>query len=97
MLDRLFTNHGAVQRLRALPVGTQLDGFFSRLIAQGYAEFSIRDPVWTLRALGRLLQRRGMALAHLDGCVTAAFLKHRPARRRSHAKAKQPPTDKSPK
>ena len=61
MLDRYLKDEAAVQRMRALPVGSHLDTFAAILSALGYARDSIRDRLWTLAALGRWLKRRGLA------------------------------------
>jgi hypothetical protein len=53
MLDRYLKDEAAVQRMRALPVGSHLDAFAAVLSALGYARDSIRDRLWTLAALGR--------------------------------------------
>jgi hypothetical protein len=43
MLDRYLKDEAAVQRMRALPVGSHLDAFAAILSALGYARDSIRD------------------------------------------------------
>lgn len=78
MLDQFFNDEAAMQRLRALPVGSQLDSFVVVLSALGYARATIRDRVWTLAALGRWLTRRGLTAADLSADIAAAFLNGRP-------------------
>jgi site-specific recombinase XerD len=84
MLDRYLKDEAAVQRMRALPVGSQLDAFTAILSALGYARDSIRDRLWTLAALGRWLKRRGLSVADLTPAITAAFLRSPTQRSRVH-------------
>jgi integrase/recombinase XerD len=82
MIEQFLNDAAAVQRMRALPVGSQLDSFAARLTQLGYARASGRDRLWTLSALGRWLRRRHLGLRDLTADVAAAFLKrHAPARR----------------
>jgi site-specific recombinase XerD len=82
MLDQVLNDGAAVRRMRASPLGSQLDSFTARRCELGYARASIRDGLWTLLALGRWLRRRHLGMADLRADVTAAFLKrHSPARR----------------
>ena len=66
-----------MQRMRASPLGSQLDAFAALLSALGYTRASSRDRLWTLAALGRWLRRRGLALTELRHVHIAAFLKRR--------------------
>ena len=84
MLDRYVKDEAAVQRMRALPVGSHLDAFAAVLCALGYARYSIRDRLWTLAALGRWLQRRGLSVIDLRPDIVAAFLRPRTQRARVH-------------
>jgi hypothetical protein len=43
MLDQFLRDDAAVQRMRASPLGAQLDSFAAVLSAFGYARASIRD------------------------------------------------------
>lgn len=82
MIEQFLNDAAAVQRMRASPVGSQLDSFAARLTQLGYARASGRDRLWTLSALGRWLRRRHLGLRDLTADVAAAFLKrHGPARR----------------
>jgi integrase/recombinase XerD len=82
MIEQFLNDAAAVQRMRASPVGSQLDSFAARLTQLGYARASGRDRLWTLSALGRWLRRRHLGLRDLTADVAAAFLKrHAPARR----------------
>jgi len=82
MIDQFLNDDGAVQRMRASPVGSQLDSFVAQLTELGYARASIRDRLWTLSALGRWLRRRHLRLGDLRRDITTAFLRRRsPARR----------------
>jgi hypothetical protein len=74
MLDHFLRDDAAVQRMRASPLGAQLDSFAAVLSALGYARASIRDRLWTLSALGRWLRRRHLGRADLRADVVAAFL-----------------------
>lgn len=84
MLDRYLKDEAAVQRMRALPVGSHLDTFAAILSALGYARDSIRDRLWTLAALGRWLKRRGLSVVDLRPDIVAAFLRPRTQRARVH-------------
>jgi hypothetical protein len=84
MLDRYLKDEAAVQRMRALPVGSHLDAFAAVLSALGYARYSIRDRLWTLAALGRWLKRRGLSVIDLRREIVAAFLRPRTQRARVH-------------
>jgi integrase/recombinase XerD len=82
MIEQFLNDAAAVQRMRASPVGSQLDSFVGQLTELGYARASIRDRLWTLSVLGRWLQRRHFRIGDLRNDVTTAFLKrHSPARR----------------
>ena len=82
MIDQFLNDDAAVQRMRASPVGSQLDAFVAQLTGLGYARASIRDRLWTLSALGRWLRRRHLRLGDLRSDITTAFLRRRsPARR----------------
>ena len=59
MLDHFLRDRAAVQRLRANPIGSHLDGFTAWLAQRGYARTTIRQHVWALAAFGRWLHRRG--------------------------------------
>jgi site-specific recombinase XerD len=82
MIEQFLSDPAAVQRMRASPIGSQLDSFAARLTRLGYARASGRDRLWTLAALGRWLRRRHLGMGDLRADVAAAFLKrHSPARR----------------
>jgi hypothetical protein len=66
MLDQFLRDDAAIQRMRASPLGAQLDSFAAVLSALGYARASIRDRLWTVAALGRWLERCGLTMC--DGC-----------------------------
>jgi site-specific recombinase XerD len=84
MIDRYLKDEAAVQRMRALPVGSHLDTFAALLCALGYARDSIRDRLWTLAALGPWLTRRGLSVIDLRPNIVAAFLRPRTQRARVH-------------
>lgn len=81
MLDQFLNDDAAVQRMRALPLGSQLDSFAAVLSALGYARASIRDRLWTLAALGKWLNHCGLSVTDLGHDITATFLKRRGRRR----------------
>lgn len=81
MLDHFLNDEAALQRMRASPLGSQLDSFAALLSALGYARASIRDRLWTLAAFGKWLQRRRLALADVRPAHIATFLKRRRPRR----------------
>lgn len=84
MLDRYLKDEAAVQRMRALPVGSHLDAFAAVLSALGYARNSIRDRLWTLAALGRWLKRRGLSVVDLRPAIVVDFLRPRKQSARVH-------------
>ena len=82
MIEQFLSDPAAVQRMRASPIGSELDSFAGRLAQLGYARASGRDRLWTLSALGRWLRRRHLGMGDLRADVAAAFLtRHAPARR----------------
>jgi site-specific recombinase XerD len=84
MLDQYLRDEAAVQRMRASPLGAQLDSFAAVLSALGYARASIRDRLWTVAAFGRWLTRRGLSATDLTHEAAAAFLRRRASRSRVH-------------
>jgi site-specific recombinase XerD len=84
MLDHFLRDDAAVQRLRASPLGAQLDSFAAVLSGLGYARASIRDRLWTVAAFGRWLKRRGPWATGLTRDAAAAFLRRRASRNRVH-------------
>jgi site-specific recombinase XerD len=84
MLDHFLRDDAAVQRMRASPLGAQLDSFAAVLSALGYARTSIRDRLWTVAAFGRWLKRRGLSATDLTRDTAAAFLQRRASRSRVH-------------
>src|SRR5262245_52925589 len=81
MVDHFLRDDAAIARMRASPLGSQLDSFAAVLAALGYTRASIRDRLWTLAALGRWLKRRGLSVTDLRREITAAFLARRASRR----------------
>jgi site-specific recombinase XerD len=84
MLDHFLRDDAAVQRMRASPLGAQLDSFAAVLSALGYARASIRDRLWTVAAFGRWLKRRGLSATGLTRDAAAAFLRRPASRNRVH-------------
>lgn len=82
MLDHFLKDEAAAQRMRASPLGAELDSFAAVLSALGYARASIRDRLWTVAALGRWLERRGLTATHLTRETATAFLQRRASRSR---------------
>jgi integrase/recombinase XerD len=88
MLDRFIKDSGTLRRLRAGPVGTQIDSFTARLATLGYARATIREQVWLLSGLSRWMERRRLSAAELDEGTLEAFAHDRQRRcreRSSHA------------
>jgi site-specific recombinase XerD len=81
MLDQFLNDSVAVQRMRASPLGSQLDSFAGRLSQLGYTRSSIRDRLWTLVAFGKWLKRRRLQITDLRSNIAAAFLTRRTPRR----------------
>ena len=84
MLDHFLRDDAAVERMRASPLGGQLDSFAAVLSALGYARASIRDRLWTVAAFGRWLKRGGLSAPDLTPEAAAAFLRRRASRSRVH-------------
>jgi site-specific recombinase XerD len=84
MVDHFLRDDAAVQRMRASPLGAQLDSFAAVLSALGYARASIRDRLWTVAALGRWLKRRGLSATDLTRDAAASFLRRCASRSRVH-------------
>ena len=58
MLDNLYTQPGAAQRLRSSPLGPWLDSFVDRLTELGYTPWSRRSNVVLAADLGRWMAKR---------------------------------------
>lgn len=85
MLDRFIKDSGTLRRLRAGPVGTQLDSFTTRLMGLGYARATVREQVWLLSGLSRWMVRRRLSAAELDERTLEAFADHRQRRCRERS------------
>jgi site-specific recombinase XerD len=74
MLEVLFSDPKAIERLRRTPLGSHLDSFTTATLALGYKRFTVRQQVWLLRDLGHWLRRRGISVSELDEAVLEKFL-----------------------
>ncbi len=78
MLEKFFERRFVLERFRASPVGSHLDGFATSLIAQGYSFQAGGSCLRHAVHLGRWMEPRGIALATLDEAVIASFVRHLP-------------------
>ncbi len=74
MLEVLFADPKAVERLRRTPLGPHLDTFAAAIIALGYKRFTVRHQLWLLRDLGRWLKRQRVLVSELDEAALERFL-----------------------
>jgi len=81
MLDKLYTQPGAAQRLRSSPVGPWLDSFVERLTELGYTSGSRRSSVVLAADLGRWMANRDISVGSLTESVVEAYVKQRRAQR----------------
>ena len=79
MLESSFRNLVAAKRLPD-PLVAQLRRFTTSLIAQGYADGTVRLKLQLLTNFGQWLKRKNLAVTNLDERLVDAFLKrkHRP-------------------
>lgn len=86
MLDDLYTQPGAAQRLRSSPLGPWLDSFVEQLTELGYTPWSRRSNVVLAADLGRWMANRDILLGSLNESVVEAYVKQRRTQReRRHA------------
>jgi len=81
MLDNLYTQAGAAQRLRSSPLGPWLDSFVDWLAELGYTSGLRRSNVVLAADLGRWMASQGLSVGRLDESVVDAFLKRRRTQR----------------
>ena len=62
------------QRLRAGPLAADIDGFATRLKAEGYARKSAKSKLWLVGHLSRWLEHQGLGIEALDEPGIDAFL-----------------------
>ena len=74
MLEVLFADPKAVERLRRTPLGSHLDTFAAAILALGYEPSTVRQQLYLLRDLGRWLKRRKVAVSGLDEAVLKTYL-----------------------
>lgn len=78
MLEKFFERRFVLERFRASPVGSHIDGFATSLIAQGYSFQAGGSCLRHAVHLGRWMVPHGIALASLDEAVIASFMEHLP-------------------
>lgn len=78
MLERFFKARFVLERFRASPVGSHIDGFAASLVGQGYSFQAGGSCLRHAVHLGRWLAPRGVPLESLDEVVTASFMAHLP-------------------
>lgn len=77
-MPRLHDDFLEWQRLRAGPLGTQLDTFSATLAVKGYAPATVAVKVHVAVEFGHWLGRRGLTVGDLDEqCVDAFIRRHR--------------------
>ena len=74
MLEVLFEDPKAVERLRRAFLGSHLDAFAAAILALGYEHSTVRPQLYLLRDLGCWLKRRGISVPELDEAVLEKFL-----------------------
>jgi integrase/recombinase XerD len=79
MLEKFFEKRFVLERFRASPVGSHIDGFAASLLTQGYSFQTGGSCLRHAVHLGRWLEPRAIPLAALDEEVIAAFVAHFPA------------------
>jgi len=88
MLESLYTQPGAAQRLRTSPLGPWLDSFVEQLAHLGYAEWSRRSNLVLAADLGRWMADHGIPVSGLGESVVEAYIEQRRTQReRRHAAA----------
>jgi site-specific recombinase XerD len=78
MLETFFEKRFVLERFRASPVGSHIDGFAASLIAQGYSFQAGGSCLRHAVHLGRWMEPHGIVLAALDEAVIASFMRHLP-------------------
>lgn len=78
MLESFFEKRFVLERFRASPVGSYIDGFATWLIAQGYSFQTGGSCLRHAVHLGRWMEPRGLPLSALGEPVIAAFMAHLP-------------------
>ena len=81
MLDNLYTQPGAAQRLRSSPLGPWLDSFVARLTELGYTPWSRRSNVVLAADLGRWMAKRDILVGDLNESVVETYVKQRRTQR----------------
>lgn len=74
MLEQYFDLPAVLRRHRDGLLGPYLDSFVTLAGGLGYPRQTVRQQCLVLRALGRFLEQRGLAVADLDEEVLAQFL-----------------------
>ncbi|MCA9677325.1 MAG: tyrosine-type recombinase/integrase [Polyangiaceae bacterium] len=78
MLETFFEKRFVLERFRASPVGSHIDGFATSLIAQGYSFQAGGSCLRHAVHLGRWMEPQDIVLAALDEAVIASFMRHLP-------------------
>lgn len=78
MLETFFEKRFVLERFRASPVGSHIDGFATSLMVQGYSWSAGASCLRHAVHLGRWMEPQGIALAALDEAVIASFVQHLP-------------------
>lgn len=88
MLNNLYTQPGAAQRLRSSPLGPWLDSFVERLAELEYTPGSRRSNVILAADLGRWMAGRDISVGSLTESVVEAYVRQRRTQHeRRHAAA----------
>lgn len=81
MLENLYTQPGAAQRLRSGPLGPWLDSFVEQLTELGYTSWSRRSNVVLAADLGRWMAKRDISVGSLNESVVEAYVRERQTQR----------------
>lgn len=77
MLENLFKDPAAIERLRRDPLGPYLDSLATSLVDLGYTGSTVRCYVRCLAGFGRWMVRAGVGIGDLDDRVVDAFVDER--------------------
>jgi integrase/recombinase XerD len=76
MLEKFFTKRFAIERFRASPVGSHIDGFATALFARGYSAQVGSPCLHHAVHLGLWMESSGIPLDSLDEMVLTSFEEH---------------------
>lgn len=84
MTNQLFKFQLTLDRLRAGPLGPDIDAFAERLSDRGYAKFTIKYKIRLVGVLSRWMHRQRLGVSDLDEQTTGKSLNYLRSERRIH-------------